>query len=151
MAQPLRPDFDALTQKDSELSTRLDALADDTEAIWLSLPQSQSPWVLEVSDGMQMDVLRARFMARLIEASIALDAGILAEALHLQARPIVDARHDALWDPDPERLLTEGDNHTLYDFGYLLRAEELCFWERELTQVRNYITGSSDTVPGCLL
>ena len=31
VAQPLRPDFDALTQQDSELSTRLDALADDTD------------------------------------------------------------------------------------------------------------------------
>ena len=80
----------------------------------------------EISEGMQIDVLRARFMARLIEASIAQDTEVLAEAesLHLEARSVVDARHDALWDPDPERLLTEGDNHTLYDFGYLLRAED---------------------------
>ena len=153
VAQPLRTDFDSLTEKDADIATRLDALASDTEMIWFSLPQSDSPWVAEISEGMQIDVLRARFMARLIEASIAQDNELLAEAesLHLEARSVVDARHDALWDPDPERLLTEGDNHTLYDFGYLLRAEELCFWERELTQARNHITGSSDTVPGCLL
>ena len=153
VAQPLRPDFDALTPDDREIADRLDALADDTEAIWSTLSDSDDPWVEEVRDGMEIDVLRARFMARLVTASIDADPAELsaAEAHHARARSVVDTRHGALWDPDPARLLGTEENHTLYDFGYLLRAEELCFWERELTQVRNFVLDESETVPGCLL
>ena len=41
-------------------------------------------------------------------------------------------RHQNLWDPQPDRLITAGDNATLYDFGCLLRSEErLCLGKRE--------------------
>ena len=47
------------------------------------------------------------------------------------ARAIVERRHADLHDPLSERLLEDNDNPTVYQFGYLRRSEQLCFWERE--------------------
>ena len=37
-----------------------------------------------------------------------------------------------------------------YDYGYLLRADQLGYWERELDQLRA-LTGQSVIIPGCAL
>ena len=39
---------------------------------------------------------------------------------------------------------------TLYQYGYLMMANELCFWEREFAQARQTILGLEEIPPGCL-
>ena len=53
------------------------------------------------------------------------------------------------WDPDGERLFTEGVNSTIYQFGYLYRASDLCYWHREHIQATNAIVGENIAPPGC--
>jgi len=152
VAQPLRPGFDALSESHTTVAEDLRLLATDTQAILDSLPSQENPWLAEVVDGMTTNVLRARFMANLIEASVTTNEQLLhdAERLFDEASTVIARRHQALWDPEPERLLVAGDNHSFYDYGYLYQAEEMCFWMRELTQVKNHLTNGSDPVPSCV-
>ena len=53
------------------------------------------------------------------------------------------------WDPNGERLFTEGANSTIYQFGYLHRAGDLCYWQREYIQATNAIAGTNNAPPGC--
>jgi hypothetical protein len=50
-----------------------------------------------------------------------------------------------------ERLATKINNDTLYNFGDLLRSEELCYWERQRLQVVKHLTGENQEIPGCSL
>ncbi len=170
VSQPWRPGFDEIVDMSimdrgelvSEVLTPLYLLAEDTQALRgrleaLELPEGD-PWVEEIRDGLEIDVLRASFVADLYTAVLHRVEGSDPQALIdsaetslVQARGVVARRHAALHDPEPERLLVEGDNPTIYDFGYLLRAEELCFWERELVQARNEALDESAEVPTCAL
>ena len=38
---------------------------------------------------------------------------------------------------------------TLYQYGYLRFASDLCFWKRELVMADNAVTGATATPPGC--
>jgi hypothetical protein len=151
VSQPRRPDFDELTEDDRATATALSAHAADIRAI--PVPDIDDVWVRELSDGIEIDALRADYMAALIRAAIDHDAAELsaAEVLLESARAVVAARHGDAHDPDIERLITEGDNRTLYNFGYLLRADELCYWERERLQVTALLTGESQSIPACTL
>lgn len=60
----------------------------------------------------------------------------------------VARRHAALHYPHPERILTDNDNPTIYDYGYLTRADELCYWSRELAQLED-LAGQDASIPGC--
>lgn len=110
----------------------------------------------EIVDGVELAGLRASFAAALLGA---LDTSgqdpaprLQAAADHLQAaRQVVARRHADLHDPDPGSLLQPFDNPTVYDFGYLYRAETLCFWERELGQVRRALGEEVTFIPGCSL
>jgi hypothetical protein len=64
----------------------------------------------------------------------------------------VDERHAHLHDPAGATLISpDWDNPTIYDYGYLLRADELCFWERERAEL-DVVMGLPDiTVPACAL
>ena len=61
----------------------------------------------------------------------------------------MDIMRDSTWDPNGERLFVEGANSTIYQFGYLHRASDLCYWQREYIQAINAITGTNDAPPGC--
>ena len=149
VSQPRRPDFDELTEDDRDLVEGLRSHGRELAAI--EVPDIDDPWVRELRDGVEIDALRVQFMALLVLASIDRDPSQLplASVALAQARGVVNRRHAELHDPDAERLVTEGRNNTLYDFGYLLRAEELCYWERELLQVTELVTGEKQTLPGC--
>lgn len=151
VSQPVRPDFDELTEEHRAAATSLEAHAVELRAI--SVPDIDDVFVRELRQGLLIDALRAEFMAELIHASIDLDAARLDNATTLlaEAAELVAARHGEMHDPDPERLVTESNNDTLYDFGYLLRSEELCYWERERLQVVKHLTGENQEIPGCSL
>lgn len=163
ISQPKRPlykDFENLDPDDlagieadiDGLRSYADSLAAlQTRAEDLDLPESV--FVDEVRQGLQIDVLRAQHAADVAQAVLELDPTLLdaAEARLPTAQAVVDARHGDLMDPNPERLLTEGGNPTLYQFGYLHRAAELCYWERELAQARNVVQDAGLPIPGCSL
>lgn len=133
----------------------LEGIAADAEAQAATL---DSPFAAEVRDGAVINTLRARFAASLQRAVLALADGRsgedeLAEAERRleAARVVVDRRHAALWDPDPAVLLERVDNPTVYDFGYLHQADELCYWVRELMQAQEVVRGVDLVPPGCAL
>ena len=152
IAQPPRPSFNELTTDHLNIAEALEIMSSETKILHSRI-STDTPWGAEISDGMEINVLRTSFMSHLIKASVNGDNEevSMAEDLLNQAHAIVKRRHSSLWDPQKERLITTGENSTLYQFGYLLRTEELCFWERELIQVKNLLTGTSETVPGCNL
>ena len=170
VSQPRRTSFAELANLDATArqalanadGPRLDALATDMRAgadaiEGLGLDTSD-PFLAEVVDGVQITALRAEFVRAMYRAAFANLAGedpaaFLAEAdaAHAAAREVVDRRHDALWYPQPELLIGETDNPTLYQYGYLIRAEQLCFWERERAQYENVLGAGGATVPGCAL
>jgi len=152
VAQPERKAWSALDESDLPIANALDQLATETEEVLHTIPQSSNRWIQETIDGFEANVLRAQFAAHLIRASINKDEASIAaaELLQQQAATVVQRRHSALHDPQPDRLRQSGDNHTFYDYGYLHWADQLCFYERELTQVKNYVLDESNDAPGCL-
>lgn len=138
----------------------LRALADGTEAARTSLPEAPAdPFLAEITDGLEVDVHRARCVAALYEAVIADARGddpsallATADAELAAAEAVIARRHAALWDPSPERVLARRyANSTLYQYGYLREASLSCFWVRERAQVRNLLLDAAERVPACVL
>ncbi len=118
--------------------------------------RSADPFVAELADGLRVTAGRARFVTLWLRALLdGLDGGDAtgrladAEALLAAAEQVVARRHRRLHDPLAERLLTRQANPTVYQYGYLLRADELCFWHRELAQVLNQLFAAGRFVRGC--
>ncbi len=110
-------------------------------------------WAQEVVDGIEIDLQRTRFVLALYRAVLAEDPAAelaLADEAHDLARGVVDRRHADLHDPIGSTLIADDvANATIYDYGYLVRAEQLCFWERERTQAANLLEGSDELPPSC--
>jgi hypothetical protein len=118
---------------------------------------SRDRWAQEVRDGVEVDLHRVRFTLGLYQAVLASAAGedpapslAAADQAWAQARVVVDRRHADLHDPLGATLVDDDvQNPTIYDYGYLLRAQELCFWERERIQAARLLEGSEAQVPSC--
>lgn len=168
VSQPDRPGFDEIAaMSDAELleirarADALDALAAETEALLERLEgyDAVDRWIQESLDGLQIDALRARFAARSLEAAAAVGAGqqgdaaeALASASGLldEARSVVARRHGDLHWAGGRRILESSDsNASLYQFGYLAKAETLCFWEREEAQLEELVSGEDVEIPNC--
>ncbi len=122
----------------------------------LALPDSR--WSAELRDGFAIDQLRARFVLATYEATLAhLDGddptatakAAYADKLLGRAQAIVTSRHADLHDPRGRRLIEKTTNQTFYQFGYLFFADTLCYWRRELTQVRAILGETSAAPPSC--
>ena len=61
---------------------------------------------------------------------------------------VVDRRHADRHDPD-QRLIEGAANRTIYQYGYLRFADDLCFWQREWVMADNAVGGRSAVPPGC--
>lgn len=115
------------------------------------------PWMAELADGAEVTAARARYVRALYAAVVAhADGGdpapLLADADAALAagRAAVQRRHAAMHHPEP-LLLTGGDaNATIYPFGYLKQADELCYWERERAQARELILGEDTPAAACI-
>ena len=136
----------------------LDAMATDFAAI--ATPTGTDVWSVEVADGLAVTTLRARYIAALYASAAATGAGDTeAAATHLElaattlesARAVVTRRHAALHDNVDGRLTVPGENPSLYQFGYLRWADELCYWSREYAQASNLAVGTELDVPACAL
>ena len=151
LSQPRRADVEDWSEE-PEIETILSALQ-ESEAAHHELAARVTGgdrWSEELRDGLEITALRSAWMADLVVAVTESGDFGPAEAHLAEAREVVDRRHGAMHDPQSQRLVEHGDNPTLYDYGYLLRAEQLCFWERELIQAKNHVEGQNETVPACL-
>lgn len=166
VSQPDRPQLAEIVAMDAagraEVAAKvagLQALASDTDALLARLDGlgGTDPWFAEVRDGVQVDALRARFAHHVFAGALAVAEGGDGEAelaaatdLMRSAQRVVDRRHAALWWGGGERLVAQEDpNPTLYQFGYLAKADDLCFWERERVQLSNLVRGENASVPPC--
>jgi hypothetical protein len=170
VAAPTRPSFDSIVSMDAteraafenNVLDPLDALASGTEAIRdavNAIPADvNDPFVSELRDGVAVDAARARFAAaiwRAVErfASTGSDAGFLAIAQQALAdgHAAVMHRHANLHWPEGSRLISRQYNATVYRYGYLYFADSLCYWERELEQVRAILEHRAANAPSCFL
>ncbi len=176
VSQPDRVRLDRVAEVDdaelAQLGQQLDALADladasgsaHTAALALGVEHADvdgfAPWIDEIVEGTRVTELRARFVGALYAAAIAVRSGAdatvpplidEAESILVEARELIRARHADAHAPHGRILFEPGENPTLYDYGYLAHAEDLCFWERERVRARNALLGEDGAVPGCTL
>jgi hypothetical protein len=173
ISQPHRPSFSdiaAMSASDraayeATVLPALDQLAAATQAAFSAVDKlgiaHDDPWYSEVHDGMAVDADRVRFIGDLYRAAAtSADGGATdavaslladADAALTDATKVVAHRHAHLHDPDPSRILDEGSNATVYQYGYLNEADTLCYWNRERGLFNQQILGSSDIPPGCVL
>jgi len=164
VSQPDRPGFDEIQEMEAdelaEMATRVDqlvSLSDDLLELAADVPERDDRWFVEVHQGLQVTGLRARFASEVFGAAVTLaeggspDAELTAAAATLtEAAEVVEARHaDLNWTGGDRILRQEDDNETLYQFGYLAKADDLCFWERELIQMENQAGQTPQSVPPC--
>lgn len=154
-------DATALAAFEADTVAALDQMAADFEALAARLPAAMdegpaAPWLAETRDGVQITALRARFIATVYAAMVDALQGespnlTAAEQALSEAEIVVHRRHAAMHDPRGARLIDDHSNDTIYQYGYLLRADELCFWRRELALTQELATGTRPDVPGCSL
>ncbi|MFL5321351.1 MAG: hypothetical protein ACJ790_16950, partial [Myxococcaceae bacterium] len=134
-----------------------DAMAPIRDQIAASGMPESDPYFTEVRDGVEIDVLRARFAS--LAWQVPLDVADGKDAMPLltemdsilaDATAVVTRRRDGMHDPRFKRLLTSAQNATVYPYGYLQKANTLCFWQRERVQARALVLGLGETVPACV-
>jgi hypothetical protein len=133
-------------------------LADGTEALGAPLAgvRDGDPFFDELRDGFAVDVARARFASHVLAASLAVARGqdpapalAAADAELAVGEGVVARRRAATHWAGGDRILQPVDeNATIYRYGYLGRADELCFWRRERAQAA-VAAGESVSVPPC--
>jgi hypothetical protein len=166
LSQPDRPQFSEIAELPPEdlaaldgVVTGLAALSEGTASLLTDISErgSGDPWFDEVKDGMEIDVLRASYVAEAYSAVLAHTRGqdssvelAQMQTLLQQAQEVVARRRSALLWGGGDRILAELDeNETIYRFGYLAKADTLCYWQREQAQVSNLIHAASEPIPPC--
>jgi hypothetical protein len=72
-----------------------------------------------------------------------------AGAIRQDAKLVIDARAlDYRWDQ--AHLVESWSNPTIYDFGYLRQAHQLCYWERQRVQAQSVIDDGVPALIGAL-
>ena len=171
VSQPERVTFDQLPMMapadlaafETDVLTPLAAHADALDSLSLhfaALRLADSRWVREIQDGLDVDRVRARFIASAYRAVIAHLGGdettaaterANAATLLAAAQTTITGRHGDLHDTHGTRLTARTSNHTSYGYGYLFQATSACYWRRELAQVDGALGDSSVTPPDCFL
>jgi hypothetical protein len=147
---------------EAEVMAPLAAVTADIEAILdrlraVDLEPGSQPWLRELIDGVEIDLVRGQYVAALYRAALAQAAGddpssALAEADRLLDRgsEIVARRHGDLYYPRPDELLYGTTNATYYQWGYLKQTHELCYWVRERVELARLTEQVSEPVPACV-
>ncbi len=158
ISQPKRLSFRQMLEADlNAIETVQSSFTEYLQGVdQIAFPEAIDAWQEEIANGIQIDIYRAQFMDTLLRAILAhrnnTDASTLlteAGVILSEAQELVDLMRSKTWDPDGERLFAENTNSTIYQFGYLHRASDLCYWQREMIQATNAITDSNDAPPGC--
>jgi len=161
ISQPVRPTFKQMLELTAEelqaqIIDKLTGFITDIESVQSSLPSSEDVWQQEIHDGVEIDLLRAQFMKTLVEAvkskvSGGDPASVLDNAYQIlsTAQQVVNRRHLVTWDSKTNQILNENSNATIYQFGYLHRANELCYWNREQVKATNAALEQNELALGC--
>ena len=108
-------------------------------------------WGEEVKDGVSIDYYRAEFIYDVYRSVLDKNENFLkkAESIYSRARKITEnrAKH---FHYKTRTLVDSSVNPTIYQFGYLKQANELCLWRRELNTAKNLLTGDNLGVPDCI-
>jgi hypothetical protein len=147
----MTPDFRARVLE--PLKAHADAVtAIDADRAALALPATD-PFLAELNDAFEITARRARFAFQVNKAGADLDAAAItaAEGELAGAKEIVSRRRKGMHEPDVRTIVRNTPNATFYQYGYLREADTLCFWERELAQVRRLVLRTGEAVPGCVL
>lgn len=165
---PTRPALDGIATlpaaQRTALKTTVAQLAAFSQALAPLAKQLQQldrdgePWLAELSDGAAITALRAHFVQQLWALAVKAADEPLQEQefapLEVDldaAKQVIARRQGGLWDGKGTRLVQDAPNPTRYQYGYLRDAHSLCFWRRELTQLRNSALKLSDPVPACVM
>jgi hypothetical protein len=160
IAAPDRLAFSALRADFTPTLQRLDAHALEVEALAseAAVLRGSDPFLDEFADGVEITAARTRFIWAVASAAQAFNlgqphAGFLQQANDALARAtrLAGQRRRGFHHPDSALLVSDGTNPSFYDYGYLRDANTLCFWRRELAQVRNLVENAGVAVPGCVL
>jgi len=127
--------------------TAIDA---DRAALGLS---NDDPFLAELNDAFEITARRARFVVLVNEAALDKNPAAIMKAQEEldAAKLVISRRRKAMHDPDVKPLIRNTPNATFYQYGYLREADTLCFWEREMAQVRFLVLQVSEPIPGCIL
>ncbi len=152
---------DMLDGFEASVMIDLDRYTDRLDVLWKELSAFELPrsrWGRELRDGFASNRLRAHFIQDFYRAGIAAIRGDkataekhYADAVRIleEEKVVVADRHADLHDTHQRRLVDAGSNKTTFQYGYLFYADNLCYWRRELVQVRNLIDGTSTPEPSC--
>lgn len=136
-------------------AARLADLADRAE----DAPGISDRFRRELVDGMRITALRAQFIASAYQATLAHLDGRADDTdgwyqrmqdLLSEAESVVERRHSDFHFPDGDRLVGFDINATIYQWGYLEQADQLCYWHRELVEIERLAMGSTKPVPTCV-
>lgn len=116
--------------------------ADRTARLCRGADASIAPWCAELADAAEVLALRWRHSRALYRAVLERRTGGLdvarghldeAAALRARAAEVIHRRERSYRFP-ASRIAAAWDNPTIYKFGYLKQAHELCYWERPALQ-----------------
>jgi len=135
-------------------------LSKSVQAVCATADDALRPWCSELADGFEIDHLRAEHAVLLYRAVLDWSRGgsqhatLLKQAAVVRARAAkVVARREKGYRFDLHRMVDDYKNLTIYPFGYLRTAHNLCFWERQEQQASTLIdTGypaSIAKLPSC--
>ncbi|MGE0400687.1 MAG: hypothetical protein AB7T06_28510 [Kofleriaceae bacterium] len=154
---------DMLEGFEATILSDLDAYTNRLDVLWTELSAFDMPdsrWARELRDGFASNRTRAHFLQDFYRGGIAAVRGNkeLAETHYARAQlaleteeGIVQRRHADLHDTHQRRLVDTSTNKTTFQYGYLFYADNLCYWRREMVQIRNLIDGTSTPEPACFL
>lgn len=137
----------------------LSAHADKMDAFAASaadLAKSDQKALREIADGLAVTAARTRFALVVYQTAIVIGKGEPTTELFAQLDALLEKgkagvakRHADTWDPTPARLFGPTPNSTQYPYGYLKQAHNVCFWGRELAELKNLRDQTSNPTPNC--
>ena len=160
VAAPDRPAFSTLGESFSPTLALLKAHADEVEALALEAAPlaGKDPFFDELVDGLEITAARARFTwavfasAQAFNTGHSFDASLeVAKSQLRRGQRAAGRRRLAFHAPNGQQLISDGANPSFYDYGYLRDANTVCFWRRELAQMKNLVEQAGVAVPGCVL
>ncbi|MCX7957571.1 MAG: hypothetical protein N3B13_00795 [Deltaproteobacteria bacterium] len=106
----------------------------------------------EIIDGVNVDYYRSVFVYNVYASVFYNKSEYLktAEDAMNKAGVIIEKRHKNLYYPQKDLILYTNQNPTIYKFGYLKQADQMCLYKRDLIKARNLLTNGKDTVPSCV-
>lgn len=118
----------------------------------LNIEYNRNDFIDEVIDGFKVDYYRSIFVYNVYAAVFYNDLKYLnkAEKAMTMAEQIVKNRHKRLFYPRQDVILLKNENPTIYKFGYLKQADNLCLYKRDYIKAKNIIKDEKEVIPTCV-